>query len=229
MPVFRLTDRPVFPPPEQADPSGLLAIGGDLSVERLLEAYRNGIFPWYDRGDPLLWWSPDPRLILEPSEIHISRSLAKVLRKGTFEVRFDTAFRQVVESCGAIKRTHEDGTWIQPEIIAAYSRLYELGHAHSIECWQGGELAGGLYGVSPGGCFSGESMFSRQPNASKVALVALCERIQRGRQGFVDCQVPSDHLIRMGARPVSRAIFLRRLREGLENGQEAAGWGPGRL
>lgn len=216
MPVFRLTDRPFFPPAEQADPSGLLAIGGDLSVERLLEAYRNGIFPWYDVGEPILWWSPDPRLILEPSELHVSRSLRRVLRKEIFEVRFDTAFRAVMEACAAIPRPNDDGTWIQPELINAYAKLHELGYAHSVECWQADELAGGVYGVSVGACFSGESMFSRRPNASKVALAALCERMKLAAGEFLDCQVPSEHLIRLGAKPISRKAFLVRLRENIE-------------
>lgn len=213
MPIYQLDRRPLFPPPEHAEEDGLLAVGGDLSAPRLLEAYRNGIFPWYEPGEEILWWSPDPRLILEPDRIRVSRSLRATVRKGAFEVRFDTAFRKVIHACAATKRTHEDGTWIGPDIERAYSTLHELGYAHSIESWSGGELVGGLYGVGLGRAFFGESMFSLRPDASKVALVALAEEAKARGIGMIDCQVTSAHLVSLGAREIPRAEFLDRLRQ----------------
>ena len=216
MPVFRLTAAPIFPPPERAEPSGLLAIGGDLSAGRLLQAYRQGIFPWYDRpGGPIEWWSPDPRLILEPSSLHVSRSLRKRIRQRTFEVRFDTAFRRVIHACAVTARPGEVGTWITPEMESAYSHLHDLGYAHSVETWAGPELVGGLYGIHLGGCFFGESMFSIQTDASKVALVGLVEQLQRLGTTLMDCQVTSEHMLRMGAREIPRSEFLHRLEAAL--------------
>jgi leucyl/phenylalanyl-tRNA--protein transferase len=210
MPVFRLGRDPTFPPPELAEPDGLLAVGGDLSTARLLEAYRHGIFPWYDRP-PILWWSPDPRLVLLPEELRVSRSLRATLRRGSFEVRFDTAFRQVIESCASVRRAHEEGTWITHEVQMAYTALHALGHAHSIECWADGELVGGLYGIGLGRAFFGESMFARRTDASKVALVALVKEARRREIALIDCQVTTDHLMSLGAREIPRAEFLRRL------------------
>jgi leucyl/phenylalanyl-tRNA--protein transferase len=223
-PVYLLDRRPSFPPPERANEEGLLAIGGDLSVERLLAAYRHGIFPWYEPSEPILWWSPDPRTILEPAEIRVSRSLRAVLRRGTFAVRYDTAFQRVIHACGTIPRRGAPGSWISPEITAAYTALHERGLAHSVEAWCDGELAGGLYGVSLGACFFGESMFSRRTDASKVALVALGQRLTALGIGLIDCQMASDHLLRLGAKTVPRAEFLRRLEAALRHPTPSGSW-----
>ncbi len=203
-----------FPPVEEAltEPNGLLAVGGDLSPTRLLAAYRKGIFPWYNRGEPVLWWSPDPRLVLFLDKLKLSRSLRKVLRKGEFTVTFDRAFHQVVSSCAA-PRKHEKGTWITPEMKRAYCLLHELGHAHSVESWFKGELVGGLYGVAIGSVFFGESMFHRRTDASKVAFVALVENLKRWQYALIDCQVRTDHLINLGAEEIPRSQFIRLLSE----------------
>lgn len=199
-----------FPDVELAlkEPDGLLAIGGDLSVTRLLDAYRHGIFPWYSQGQPILWWAPDPRLVLRPADIHISKSLAKVIRQGRFEITMDNAFTDVISACGE-KRPDQTGTWITPEMSAAYSRLHELGYAHSVECWHDGALAGGLYGISLGHVFFGESMFSRVANASKVALVALARQLERHDFSLIDCQVHTGHLESLGAYSIPRSEFSR--------------------
>ncbi len=197
-----------FPDPRRAlsEPNGLLAAGGDLSAQRLLAAYRQGIFPWFSEGQPILWWSPDPRAVLRPDDLKVSRSLRKTLRQGRFEVTVDKAFDEVVRACAAPRRD-ENGTWITPEMMAAYQRLYSLGYAHSIECWYEGELVGGLYGVALGQVFFGESMFSRKSDASKVALVYLRDMDLR----LIDCQIPSGHLARLGARNISREAFMQML------------------
>lgn len=213
MPVFRLTDDLVFPPPFLAEPDGLLAVGGDLSVERLLLAYRSGIFPWYEDGEPLLWWSPDPRLVLLPEELHVSRSLARTLRRGTFRIAYDTDFAQVIRKCADARGPGRDGTWITRAMIAAYNRLHRGGYAHCAEAWQGDVLAGGLYGVAIGGCFFGESMFSEAPDASKAAFAALVERLRESGFRLIDCQVHTPHLVRFGAREIPRRAFLERLAE----------------
>lgn len=223
MPVFRLIDELVFPPPVQAE-NGLLAVGGDLCEARLLLAYRMGIFPWYCSGEPILWWSPDPRLILLPDEFHVSRRLERTLRIGRFTVTLDQAFRRVVEGCASAPCRDQDGTWITREMKASYCRLHRSGYAHSVECWEQGELAGGLYGVSLGRCFFGESMFSRVPNASKVALARLVEQLKRWRFDLIDCQVTSVHLLRLGAREVSRAEFLQRLQKSLAGPTRVGFW-----
>ena len=208
MPVYRLGTTLGFPPPEVAEPSGLLAVGGDLSPERLLLAYANGIFPWFTARDPILWYSPDPRLVLVPRELHVSRSLHKQLRRGHFEVRFDTAFEQVIRYCASVPRRGEKGTWITPAMIEAYLALHKRGVAHCAEAWQGGALVGGVYGVALGGCFSAESMFSLQPDASKVALVSLVRRLEACDFDLFDAQVPSAHLARLGATEWPRKRFL---------------------
>lgn len=199
-----------FPPLETAlvEPNGLLAAGGDLSPKRLLGAYRRGIFPWFSEGDPILWWSPDPRMVLLPAELKISRSLAKTLRNKPHEVRFDTAFEDVVLACAA-PREGEPGTWITAEMRAAYGRLHRLGYAHSVETWIEGELAGGLYGVAIGRMFYGESMFSRARDASKIALVHLARCLEAADFGMIDCQMRTDHLASLGAREIPRARFSR--------------------
>ena len=203
-----------FPPVELAlrEPNGLLAAGGDLSPARLLDAYRHGIFPWFSAGDPILWWSPDPRMVLIPGELRVSHSLRKTLRRGKYEVRTDTAFEQVMRACAA-PRDEEGGTWIQEGMIAAYVRLHRLGVAHSVETWLEGELAGGLYGVGIGRMFYGESMFSRRTDASKIALAHLCAQLERWNFGMIDCQMNTSHLASLGAREIPRIQFLEHLRE----------------
>jgi leucyl/phenylalanyl-tRNA--protein transferase len=202
-----------FPPLEAAfrKPNGLLAAGGGLSVGRLVAAYRHGCFPWYNEGEPLLWWSPDPRMVLPPSDLHVPRSLARSLRRGRFRVTADTAFRAVIDGCAA-PRAGEAGTWITTDMIDAYVRLHEAGLAHSVEAWSGGDrLAGGLYGVSIGRVFFGESMFAREDDASKAAFVCLASQLARWDFGLIDCQMQTAHLARFGARPISRGDFRARL------------------
>jgi leucyl/phenylalanyl-tRNA---protein transferase len=211
MAIFRLTKNLRFPPPEYADPDGLLAIGGDLAPERLLLAYRMGIFPWYADDTPILWWSPDPRLVLFPAELRVSRSLRRVIAKGAYTVTIDRAFRAVIEQCAALRRENQEGTWIVPEMEQAYCRLHTLGYAHSVECWNDGNLAGGLYGVALGRVFFGESMFSRQTDASKVALVHLVNTLRSKGYEMIDCQVTTRHLQSLGAREIPRREFLKRL------------------
>ena len=203
-----------FPPVERAlaEPNGLLAAGADLSVPRLVQAYRSGIFPWFNADQPLLWWSPDPRMVLFPDELKVSRSLSRTLRKASFELRADTAFAAVVQGCRAPRHEHP-GTWISDEMAAAYVALHQAGIAHSIESWVDGELVGGLYGVALGRAFFGESMFTLRTDASKVALVALVRQLRQWRFGIIDCQMKTAHLASFGAREIARADFTRRLRE----------------
>ena len=203
-----------FPPVERAAhrPNGLLAAGGDLSPERLLHAYRRGIFPWYSEGEPILWWSPDPRMVFFPSELRIARSLAKTLRKGDFEVRADSAFQQVIQACSE-PRPAQAGTWITKAMQDAYVRLHGLGVAHSIETWRDGKLIGGLYGVALGRMFYGESMFSRASDASKIAFVHLVRHLERWQFGMIDCQMNTPLLASFGAREIRRAEFTRRMTE----------------
>lgn len=209
-----LTSDSPFPPVDTAlkRPNGLLAAGGDLSPKRLTAAYRNGIFPWYGAGEPILWWSPDPRMVLFPADLKVSRSLAKALRNRDYRVRFDCAFREVMEACAA-PRPGQDGTWITQEMMQAYCELHRRGLAHSVETWIGGELAGGLYGVALGRVFFGESMFSRERDASKIALVHLVWQLQRRQFGLIDCQMSTPHLASLGAREMPRREFTRRVEE----------------
>jgi leucyl/phenylalanyl-tRNA--protein transferase len=202
-----------FPPLTRAlrDPNGLLAAGGDLSPERLIAAYRHGIFPWFNDGDPPLWWSPDPRTILEPAAFHVSRSLGKCLRQHRFAVTSDRDFAAIVSSCATTPRRGQTGTWITAAMQAAYRRLHELGYAHSVEVWHDGKLAGGVYGVAMDRVFFAESMFSRVRDASKVALARLSAALAAAGYDFIDCQLPTDHLHSLGARELSRADFARRL------------------
>ena len=215
-----------FPDARQADDSigGLLAVGGDLSPERLLAAYRAGVFPWFDDDQaPVLWWSPDPRAVLVPGEMRISRSLAKRLRNGGFEVSFDRAFAEVVSGC-ATQRKGRSGTWITPAMGLAYNRLHEMGYAHSLEVWREGCLAGGLYGLSIGAFFFGESMFSRDRDASKVALAHLSEQLKRWRFQLIDCQIPNDHLRSLGVQSIPRAEFLAALATNDESKTRLGAW-----
>ncbi len=204
----------VFPPVESAlsEPNGLLAAGGDLSSGRLVAAYRLGIFPWFGEGDPILWWSPDPRMVLYPAEIKVSRSLRKALRRDDYEIRVDTHFREVVEACAA-PRPGQSGTWITSAMVDAYCILARRGYAHSVETWRDGELIGGLYGVALGRVFFGESMFARAADASKLALVHLARQIERWHYGLIDCQMSTAHLASLGAREISRAQFSRELEQ----------------
>lgn len=203
-----------FPPVETAlvSPNGLLAAGGDLTVQRLLEAYSHGIFPWFNPGEPLLWWSPDPRMVLIPGEFRISRSFAKTLRNSDYEVRCDTAFERVMRGCAA-PRAGQAGTWIGEDMIEAYCVLHRLGYAHSVETWVDGKLAGGLYGVGIGRMFYGESMFSDVSNASKIALAHLARQLERWQFGMIDCQMNTSHLATLGAREIPRREFIARLKE----------------
>lgn len=201
-------DSLTFPPLDKAlrEPNGLLAAGGDLRAERLIAAYRHGCFPWYQHGQPILWWSPDPRTVLFPDELHVSRSLRKVIRQGHFQVTFDRAFTEVIRACAA-PRDYADGTWITTPMQQAYIDLHGRGVAHSVEVWQNQQLVGGLYGLAMGRLFFGESMFSRADNASKVGFVSLVERLQAWQFELIDCQMPTQHLHSLGARAISRQAF----------------------
>jgi leucyl/phenylalanyl-tRNA--protein transferase len=212
MPVFRIPDEHLFPHPSLAEPDGLLGVGGDLSAERLMLAYSNGIFPWYNHGQPILWFSPDPRYVLRPEDLKISRSLRKRIRRRDFEIRLDSAFSDVLQGCKETHRPGQRGTWITPDMEAAYNELHRLGHAHSAEAWLDGELVGGLYGVSVGGLFSGESMFARRSDASKVAFVWLIRQLQEWGFSLIDCQIRTDHLSRFGAIELPRTQYIDQLR-----------------
>ena len=207
-----LKENTPFPPLTQAlkEPNGLLAAGADLSPERLILAYKNGIFPWFNEGDPILWWSPDPRMAMYPGELKVSRSLRKTLKKHAYEIRVDAAFREVMQGC-AEPRNGQPGTWISPSMIDAYTRLHELGFAHSVEIWIEGKLAGGLYGMAIGNMFYGESMFSRTTDASKIAFVHLVKQLDRWGFGMIDCQMKTLHLASLGAREISRTTFIQTL------------------
>lgn len=223
MPLFRLTDHLLFPPVHLAE-EGLLAVGGDLSPERLLAAYRSGIFPWYSKGDPILWWSPDPRMVLFPDRLHVSRRLVRSLRSGEFTVTADTAFERVIHSCATVPRPGQAFTWILPEIVDAYTRLHRQGYAHSIECRINDVLVGGLYGVSLGGCFFGESMFSLTRDGSKVAFTALARQCLRWQFVMIDCQLPTTHLAGLGASEIPREQFMRLLKSGLRMPTRRGAW-----
>ena len=215
MPVFYLSEKIQFPPPHLADKSGLLAIGGDLSLNRMLAAYSKGIFPWYMEGEPILWWSPDPRLVLDPRDLRVSKSLLKIIKKKIFQVTLDLAFEQVILGCARLGTKNRDKTWLVKDMREAYIDLHKAGYAHSVEAWQNNELVGGLYGVALGGCFFGESMFTRISNASKVAFVYLVEVLQSLNFDIIDCQVTTGHLKRFGAREIPRSVFLKALEAAL--------------
>jgi leucyl/phenylalanyl-tRNA--protein transferase len=215
VPIYRLPREIAFPDPGRAEADGLLAVGGDLSPERLVAAYAAGIFPWYSDGSPILWWSPDPRLVLDPAWLHVPRSLARTVRRGRYRVTADRAFAEVIRRCATACRPGQDGTWITEEMEQAYVALHQLGLAHSFEAWEGEALAGGLYGVSLGAAFFGESMFADRPDASKVAFVRSIEWLAAQGVRLVDCQVRTEHLVSLGAREVPRRAFLARLEDAL--------------
>ena len=223
MPVFRLDERLVFPPVTLAE-DGLLAVGGDLRPERLLLAYSQGIFPWYGKNLPILWHSPDPRMMLTTDDLVIQRSLRKAVRKRPYTLKLDTAFLDVLRGCAEAPRPGQDGTWLIPEMVVAYERLFELGFAHSIEAWDGDTLVGGLYGVSLGGAFFGESMFARAPDASKIAFVASVRQLAAWDIRLIDCQVHTEHLARFGAYEVPRTDYLRLLHDALDQPTRRGRW-----
>jgi len=224
MPVFQLSDEILFPEPELSRFDGLLAVGGDLDIDRLVLAYRMGIFPWYSPGEPILWWSPDPRLVLYPESFHMSRSLMKTLKSGRFSVTFDCRFSEVITACANVPRHHQPGTWITDDMMAAYCRLHEAGYAHSVEVLEQDQLVGGLYGVSLGRCFFGESMFSRKSDASKVGLATLVDRLRAWSFHLIDCQVTTDHLVRLGAQEIPRKQFLAELQTALKAPTRIGNW-----
>lgn len=224
MTVYRLGQDLVFPDPAESEPDGLLAVGGDLSPARLLLAYSQGVFPWYSDSLPILWYSPDPRAAFHPSALHVPRSLRKVMRRGEYEVRLDTAFREVVQRCAEVDRPEGCGTWITRDMREAYQHLHLLGFAHSAEAWSQGRLVGGLYGVSLGGAFFGESMFAERADASKVAFVTLVEQLAAWDFELIDCQVSSQHLRRFGAEDWPREVFMDRLRSALAHTSRRGRW-----
>lgn len=224
MPVYLLTDELRFPPPEGASPEGIVAIGGDFRPERLLLGYAQGIFPWPSEGLPLLWFSPDPRFVLEPHAAHIPRSLRKQIKRMPYTIRFDTAFSEVIRACASKKRPGQRGTWITNDLIVGYEALFDLGFAHSVEAWQDDELVGGLYGVGMGKVFFGESMFAHAPDASKLAFAMLLAQLVAWDARIVDCQVHTEHLARFGAREWPREVFLSTLREALAHETRRGRW-----
>lgn len=218
-----------FPPvnsalTEPTGPNGLLAAGGDLSPPRLLAAYTQGIFPWYSPGEPILWWSPDPRMVLFPEEVKLSRSLAKTLRNAAYNIRFDTAFSATISACARKPRSGQSGTWISAEMITAYEKLHQLGYAHSVETWVDGELVGGLYGIAIGRVFYGESMFSQVRDASKIAFAHLCAYLKQQEFGIIDCQMETTHLTSLGARLIARSDFVAKLATLTQPGPAPGPW-----
>ncbi|MDH3625200.1 MAG: leucyl/phenylalanyl-tRNA--protein transferase [Myxococcales bacterium] len=224
MPVYLLGKELAFPRPEEANEEGIVAVGGDVSPERLLVAYQNGIFPWPAKGYPLLWFSPDPRFALVPAEAHVSRSLRKAIRRGQLSVTADTAFGEVMAACARVPRPHQQGTWITNELQEGYLGLHELGYAHSIEAWRNDELVGGLYGVSLGRTFAGESMFASEPDASKIAFTTLLGHLAAWGFSTVDCQVYTEHLARFGATMWPRKRFLSEWRQATSEPSRLAPW-----
>ena len=211
--MFLISKELIFPPVDQADEEGLLAIGGDLSPERLLLAYKSGIFPWYNEDEPICWWSPDPRFVLHPDKLKVSKSMQTVLNNGTFRFTANRAFEEVIKNCKSATRKDQDGTWISPEVQEAYIHLHKLGHAHSAEAWHNGELVGGLYGLRLGKIFFGESMFSKVSNASKFAFINYVKQLQKEGVELIDCQIYTDHLKSVGASMMSRVNFIELLHQ----------------
>lgn len=216
MPVFQLNREIIFPPPELAEPDGLIAVGGDLSTKRLLEAYRSGIFPWYGEGDPILWWTPSPRLVLFPEEFHLPRRIARIIRQKIFTVTTDSAFEEVITRCAAKRAQNRLETWITRDMVQAYCTLHKLGYAHSVECWHDNRLVGGLYGVALDNVFFGESMYSDMSNASKIALHGLIQHAKKTGIRMIDCQMRTEHLVGLGAREISRSTFQKFLGEHIQ-------------
>ncbi len=223
MPVFYLNNKDRFPPVSLAEENGIIAVGGDLSPGRLIEAYKSGIFPWFSEGDPIIWWSPDPRFVVFPGEVNISKSMKQELRRGTFTITADKAFEQVIQECRR-PRKHESETWITGEIVKGYTELHKEGFAHSVEAWKDGELAGGLYGVSLGKCFFGESMFSKVKNGSKAAFITLAERLKDLDFDLIDCQVYTAHLESLGAVEIPRDEFSAILKYSLSKETLQGDW-----
>lgn len=224
MTIYRLFEEPIFPDPEEAEPDGLLAVGGDLSPQRLLTAYANGIFPWYAEESPILWWSTNPRLVLIPEEFHIPRSLRRVLNSGRFKFTMDTDFEAVIRACACCPRPDQEGTWIVEEMVEAYVMLHELGYAHSVETWLDGDLVGGLYGISLGSVFYGESMFYSAPDASKAAFATLVKQLVKWNFALIDCQQTTQHLLRFGAKEIPRFRFLAMLEEAMNTSTKEGRW-----
>lgn len=224
MPIFALTEKLQFPPPHLASREGLLAVGGDLTQERLLLAYGQGIFPWFSEGEPILWWSPDPRLVLYPRNLRMSSSLKKRIRQQRFHLTADCAFESVIQACSQVHRKHQDGTWIVESMVDAYIELHKSGFAHSVEAWHEDQLVGGLYGVSLGQCFFGESMFNRVSDASKIALTALAQFLTCLKFRLIDCQVPTGHLISLGASEIPRKRFLAELQAAMKANSVTGSW-----
>ena len=224
MPVYRLPEQHAFPHPNEAEENGLLAIGGDLDPARVLLAYYYGIFPWYSEGEPILWWSPNPRMVLYPNALKISRSLRKRIRRGDYEITMNQAFRDVITQCRQTPRPGQNGTWITSEMIECYAQLHKMGFAHSVEAWQNGALVGGLYGISIGAFFAGESMFALAPDASKCAFVHLVRQTHEWGFQFIDCQMHTPHLERFGAQLIPRSVFLTELDEAVQNRHEPRQW-----
>jgi leucyl/phenylalanyl-tRNA--protein transferase len=224
MPVFQLSEEIIFPHPSLADEDGLLAIGGDLSPERIIAAYTNGIFPWYNEGEPILWWSPNPRCVMFPEKFNVSKNLLSVIRKNIFEVRFDTNFKTVIEKCATTKRSGQPGTWISDDIIKAYTRLFELGFSHSVETYKNDKLVGGLYGVAIGNIFYGESMFYEVANASKVAFYFLIEKLKLLNFEIIDNQMTTPHLLSLGAEEIFRDTFIKILQKANKADADIKNW-----
>lgn len=224
MPVFELTDKIVFPHPDLAEDTGLLAIGGDLRPERLVKAYQNGIFPWFSEGDPLLWWFTSPRLVLFTDELHVTKRLARTIRRHPFEITFDQDFHQVISECATNRTEKGEQTWILNNMQSAYLRLHELGYCHSVECWQGSKLAGGLYGIRLDNVFFGESMFTRITDASKIAFVALIEHLRKKGVKLIDCQMTTQHLLSFGAKEISGKQFQQLLAKHIKSTQPDGKW-----
>jgi len=229
MPLFRLSKRLDFPPAWLARSDGLLCIGGDLTPKRLLLAYKNGIFPWFSKDEPFLWWSPDPRLVLFPKEVNISKSLNKKIKRNLFKVTIDNAFEQTIVSCAGPRKNDHEGTWLVDEMIDSYINLHTLGYAHSIETWRDDKLVGGLYGVCLGGSFFGESMFSFESDASKIALVALANHLKKQHFDLIDCQVTTGHLLSMGACEISRNSFLDIINKSVKRKDITDIWTPNNI
>lgn len=228
MPVFQLTDRIIFPPPHLAEPSGLLAVGGDLSIPRLLAAYQRGIFPWFSEGDPVLWWFTSPRLVLFPAEFHIAKRLNRLIRTTELTCSINQAFPEVIEACGATRKRRGEETWITPEMVTAYTNLHYYGYCHSVECWRDGMLVGGLYGVALGNVFFGESMFATVADSSKLCLVHLVAFLSANGYQLIDCQMTTTHLLRFGAREVSGPEFQRLLQKHIQTTTPDGNWPHGK-